>query len=147
MEEKPLLLPGLHNFELNEIGNHFLKDFPGSKTRKPLIEGLNAYVSYLSDIKIPIELWIDGSFTTNKEDPNDIDLVIFSLQSNVNSLSQDKQQIFGELIDSDSMKTAFGCDAHFCPAEDIVLRSYWRGFYGFDRNEQPKGIARVVLAP
>lgn len=146
MEQKPLLDPGLHDFELNEIGNHFLKDFPNSKTRKPLIDGLNAYISHLSNIGAPIELWIDGSFTTSKENPNDIDLVIFSPASVLNSLPKEKQQLFQALIDRASAKTTFGCDVLFCPTEDQNLRSYWRGWYGFDRNEQPKGIARVTVA-
>lgn len=146
MEHKPLLDPGLHDFELDEIWNHFLKDFPNSKTRKLLIDGLNAYISHLSNIVTPIELWIDGSFTTSKEDPNDIDLVIFYPSSVVNSLPPEKQQLLKTLTDRNIAKTAFGCDVLFCPTEDQSQRSYWRGWYGFDRNEQPKGIARVTVA-
>lgn len=145
MEQKPLLDPGLHDFELHEIGNHFLKGFPNSKTRKSLVDGLNLYVTHLANIGAPIELWIDGSFTTNKEDPSDIDLVIFSPASIINSLPPKKQQLFQNLTDRASMKSAFGCDVLFCPTEDLNLRSYWRGWYGFDRNEQPKGMARVTV--
>ena len=146
MEEKPLLEPGLHDFELSEMGNHFLQDFPGSKTRKPLIEGLNAFVNHLSDIGVPIELWIDGSFTTQKVNPNDIDLVIFSPAAVVNELLPEKQKLFQVLTDRDTVKINFGCDVLFCPAEDQDMRSYWRGWYGFNRHEQPKGIARVLVA-
>jgi hypothetical protein len=146
MEDKPLLEPGLHDFEMSDIGNHFLQRFPNSRTRRPLIEGLNAFVAYLLDVGAPIELWIDGSFTTHKTDPNDIDLVIFSPASIINSLPQEKQQLFQALIDRPTVKHNFGCDVLFCPAEDQNMRSYWRGWYGFDRNEQPKGIARVMVA-
>ena len=147
MEQKPLLEAGLHDFKLNEIGNHFLKDFPNSKTRKVLIDGLNSYVTQLSSIGAPIELWIDGSFTTNKEDPNDIDLVIFSPASILNSLTPEKQRLFQALTDRTSVMSNYGCDALFCPTKDQNMRSYWRGWYGFDRNEQPKGIARVTVTP
>lgn len=146
MEQKPLLEPGLHDFELKEIGNHFLKDFPASKTRKLLIDGLNTYIGHLSSIGAPVELWIDGSFTTNKENPNDIDLVIFSPASVLNVLPDDKKQLFQALTDRVSIKANFGCDVLFCPTEDQNMRSYWRGWYGFDRNERPKGIARVMVA-
>lgn len=81
MQPQPILEPGLHDFELNDISNHFLKNFPNSKTRRLLINGLNEFVAHLSSLGIPIELWIDGSFTTNKENPNDIDLVIFLLKT------------------------------------------------------------------
>ncbi len=144
MEHKSLLNPGLHDFELNEIETYFLNDFPNSKTRKSLIDGLNAYVAHLSNIGVPIELWIDGSFATHKENPNDIDLVIFSSASILDSLPHKKQQLFQALIDRDSMQNKFGCDVLFCPTEDQNMRSYWRGWYGFDRNEQPKGIARIT---
>ncbi|TXR54151.1 DUF6932 family protein [Reinekea thalattae] len=146
MEQKPLLEPGLHDFELKEIGNHFLKNFPASKTRKLLIDGLNSYVGHLASIGTPVELWIDGSFTTNKENPNDIDLVIFSPASALNVLPDDKKQLFQALTDRASIKANFGCDVLFCPTENQDMRSYWRGWYGFDRNEQPKGIARVMVA-
>lgn len=146
MEATPILEPGLHTFELEEIGNHFLKDFPSSKTRKPLIDGLKAFVAHLANIGAPIELWIDGSFTTRKTDPNDIDLVIFSPAEVLNNLPAEKQALFQALTDRPSIKKNFGCDVLFCPTEDQDIRSYWRGWYGFDRNEQPKGIARVTVA-
>lgn len=147
MEELPLLEPGFHDFELSDIGNHFLHDFPQSVTRRPLIEGLKAFVSHLTEIGAPIELWIDGSFTTQKDNPNDIDLVIFSPASILNELSVEKQQLFQALIDRPTIRENFGCDVLFSPSEDQDGRSYWRGWYGYDRNERPKGIARVVVEP
>lgn len=146
MDEQPILEPGLHDFEMSEIGNHFLQDFPESKTRRVLIEGLNSFVGYLLDVGVPIELWIDGSFTTRKTDPNDIDLVLFSSATILNTLPREKQQLFQALTDRPTVKRNFGCDVLFCPSENQDLRSYWRGWYGFDRNEQPKGIVRVMVA-
>ncbi|MGE4418774.1 MAG: hypothetical protein AB7D38_02935 [Sulfurimonas sp.] len=145
-EEKPLLEAGLHDFELSEIGNHFLQDFPESKTRAVLIGSLHLYIEYLSEVGVPIELWIDGFFTTQKVNPNDIDLVIFSPATVLNSLAPEKQHNFQVLTDRATIKNRFGLDVLFCPAEDQNMRSYWRGWYGFNRHEQPKGIARVMVA-
>lgn len=147
MEEQPLLEAGLHDFKISEIGNHFLKAFPSSITRKPLIDGLSKYIGALTSLGIPVEIWIDGSFTTSKINPNDIDLVIFASATLVNSLPEDKQQLLSALIDRSSIKHNFGCDVLFSPSEDNNMRSYWRGWYGFDRNEKPKGIARVMVKP
>lgn len=146
MEAEPLLGPGLHDFELSEIGNHFLQDFPQSTTRSELIGNLHSYIDYLSEVGVPIELWIDGSFTTRKVDPNDIDLVIFSPATDLNLLPPEKQQNFQKLTDRATIKNNFGLDVLFCPAEDQNMRSYWRGWYGFNRYEQPKGIARIMVA-
>lgn len=145
MEEEPILEPGLHDFELAEIGNHFLKDFAGSTTRAPLITNLKAYVEHFSDLGASVELWIDGSFTTKKVNPNDIDLVIFSSEAEVNSLPPEKKKVFGALLDKPTVKKRFGLDVYFCTVEDQPTRSYWRGWFGFDRNERPKGIARVMV--
>ncbi|QOP40765.1 DUF6932 family protein [Sulfurimonas marina] len=145
MDATPLLEPGLHNFELGEIGNHFLQDFPTSNTRPSLIQNLSTYIDYLSNIGVPIELWIDGSFTTQKIDPNDIDLVIFSPAAILNELPEEKQKNFQVLTDRETIKQEFGLDVLFCPAEDENMRSYWRGWYGYNRNEQPKGIARIMV--
>lgn len=117
MELIPLLEPGLHDFEVEEIGNHFLLDFPTSKARKPLIEGLKAFVACLADVGVPVELWIDGSFTTKKTDLNDIDLVIFSPAEVLNTLPDDKQALFQALTDRTSMKENLGCDVLFCPSD------------------------------
>jgi len=51
------------------------------------------------------------------------------------------------LLDRTSTRRRFGCDVLFAPAGDQDLRSYWRGWYGFDRLEQPKGIAKLVVTP
>ena len=76
MDEKSLLAPGMHDFDLDEIGNQFLNGFPNSSTRKTLLDGLESFVEQLQKVGVPIELWIDGSFTTEKENPNDIDMVL-----------------------------------------------------------------------
>ena len=146
MEEEPLLEPGLHDFELEEIGNHFLKEFDGSTTRAPLIASLEAYAQHFLDLGASVELWIDGSFTTKKLDPNDIDLVVFSSEAAVNSLPPKQQSMFGALLDQPTVKKRFGLDVYFCPVENQPMRSYWRGWFGFDRSEQPKGIARIMVA-
>ncbi|EAT13433.1 hypothetical protein HF888_08050 [Bermanella marisrubri] len=145
MEEEPILEPGLHDFQLDEIGNHFLKDFVSSTTRAPLIASLKAYAKHFSDLGTTVELWIDGSFTTKKVNPNDIDLVVFSPEAEVNALPPEKQRLMAALVDQPTVKKTFGLDVYFCTAEDLQRRSYWRGWFGFDRNEKPKGIARVMV--
>ncbi|SJZ36034.1 hypothetical protein SAMN02745119_00235 [Trichlorobacter thiogenes] len=145
MEHEPLLPPGIHDITEDQLDNHFLSSFSTSTTRQPLINGLKSFIAFLRKLGIPCEMWIDGSFTTNKVDPNDIDLVVFASESDVNQLDSDKQLLLANLIDRASSKRRFGCDVLFAVAEDFEMRSYWRGWYGFDRQERPKGVAKIMV--
>jgi hypothetical protein len=145
MEHLPILPPGLHELGESEIDNHFASGFPDSTTRLPLIAGLRSFIAALRQMEISFEIWIDGSFTTNKTNPNDIDLVVFADGNSFNQLEIEKQQSLRRLFDRDETRRVFGLDVLFCPSEDNNGRSYWRGWYGFDRNEKPKGIAKVVV--
>ena len=146
MEYQPLLSPGLHELDQSELDNHFASSFPESTTRIPLIAGLRAFFDALSHFDLTFELWIDGSFTTNKPDPNDIDLVVFADDAAVEQLTMDKKLGLASLLNREEARRAFGVDVLFCPASNNELRSYWRGWYGFDRAENPKGIAKIVVS-
>lgn len=147
MEHEPLLLPGLHDVTEAELDNHFLSSFSTSATRPKLISGLRDFISALRRVGVPCELWIDGSFSTHKVDPNDVDLVVFASKQDVDKLDPAKRQFFAGLFDRINSRRKFGCDVLFSVAEDINSRSYWRGWYGFDRQERPKGIAKLTVTP
>lgn len=147
MEHSPILPPGLHEVGVSEIDNHFASEFPDSITRLKLIAGFRLFIDTLKQFGISFEIWIDGSFTTNKTNPNDIDLVVFSSANSINQLDTIKKQDLLSLFDRQETKRKFGLDAFFSTSEEQNARSYWRGWFGFDRNEKPKGIAKVVLEP
>jgi hypothetical protein len=147
MEHPPLFDPGLHEMQESEINNHFLSNFPTSKTRPSLIAGLKAFMAALRKVGVDFEVWLDGSFCTNKVDPNDIDMVVFADVDSLNKLDQNSQIFVQGLLDRANAKRQYGCDVLFAPAGDFNLRSYWRGWYGFDRNEQPKGMAKIMVTP
>ena len=50
--------------------------FPLSTTRADVMEGLQSVVGRLERERVYGELWIDGSFLTNKINPNDVDVVL-----------------------------------------------------------------------
>lgn len=125
--------------------NHFLSAFPSSNTRGKLIYGFKQYLAALKNIGVKLEIWIDGSFVTEKDDPNDIDLVIFGSHAEIDRLPDESKNQLRALLDRVNIKHATGCDVLFAVAEDQNIRSYWRGWYGFDRDENPKGIARIEV--
>lgn len=148
MPDTPLLSPGLHDVSEGDLDNHFLSAFPHSASRPRLIAGFRAYLAELASLPLRFEVWLDGSFTTTKVDPGDIDLVVFASTTTLNAQPPHIQQrLWALLADRANLRLRFGCDVLFSPEEDAGRRSYWRGWYGFDRNENPKGIARLVVNP
>ena len=75
--EQGLLVPaGAIPAALSDIKQHFVDEFPNSKTRVRLFSNLEKYVNQLQDEVFPwFEVWVDGSFVTKKEDPKDVDVV------------------------------------------------------------------------
>jgi hypothetical protein len=108
---------------------------------------LRSFLAALRRVGVAFEVWLDGSFCTEKLDPNDIDLVVFADEFELNKLDPAVQRYLAGLLDRTTTRRQFGCDVLFAPAGDVNLRSYWRGWYGFDRLERPKGMAKLVVTP
>ncbi|MDW6016789.1 hypothetical protein SBW85_03270 [Vibrio plantisponsor] len=129
----------------SDLEKVFVSPFEPNDRRKALLSRLEAFATRLQEIPIDMEIWIDGSFATKKENPGDIDLVVVCAADDVNKLPQEKKLILEELFANKShTKLRYECDAYFI-LDNFHDKSYWRGLFGFDRNEIPKGIARLRM--
>ncbi|WP_420836676.1 DUF6932 family protein [Agitococcus lubricus] len=91
-----------------------------------------------------MEVWIDGSFCTYKQEPDDIDLVVFASKLSVRQLSQNKLQELATLFDNKmDTKLRYGCDIYIAQSEDVIKRNYWLKQFCLDHNFNEKGIARL----
>jgi len=145
-EYEPLFDPGFHNITLEDIDEIFVLDFNDSSKRQYLTKRFKVLVSLLEEIGAEFEIWIDGSFSTKKPEPNDIDIAIVGDSQTLNSLPIEKQKILADLIENKAeTKLRYSCDIYFVPKEESITKSYWRGWFGFTRNEKPKGIPRLFL--
>ena len=145
-EYPPLLSAGLHKKSLEECKSLLVDPFYGISARRLLIYNkFCEFIGMLSMISADFEVWIDGSFTTKKQEPNDIDIVIviFAEQQEINKLSVREQHLLDNLLNNSKTKLEYLTDVYFLPKDDTIMRSYWRGWYGFTRNEEPKDI--IVL--
>ncbi len=145
MEFEPLLQPGIHDITKGDLPNHFASPFSNQEKRIQLIERFNYLIEKVEQIGIPFEIWINGSFVTNKEEPNDIDIVFFFDPVKANSLPDDKKILLEEVANNPFSKYRYNCDVYFIPNDNQVLRSYWRGWFGYTRSETPKGFARITV--
>lgn len=146
-EYPPLLPPGIHDFSVDALHNVFVLPFQSDR-REYLYQRLRMFFEYLiQETGISYEVWIDGSFCTEKPDPGDIDIVVFATPEEVGLLPPDKKEILRDFFGTkkEETKSRFSCDAYFCYRTDQEGRSYWRGWFGFTRAEGPKGIARVIV--
>lgn len=147
--EKGYLPAGLHQATLDEFKNRFVTE-PTSETRANIFRGYLNYLSELEPLRVTIKQWVDGSFTTAKQNPSDIDLVT---QWDGAKVDHDPQiQIkLNSLLNQHDIKIKYNCDVYGFPKypegdplfqETLKWRCYWLGLFGFTRGENPdpKGI-------
>jgi len=148
---KGYLEPGFHDWNATQIEDNLVKAFPNSKTRPNIFSGYQKLMIELSKVGLPHEQWLNGSFSSSKEDPNDVDMVSFLDYDEVNKLTPDKQQILLEIFAGPNTKSKYLCDSYYVPIVDKShpnyaqlhqVRMYWYGEFGLDRDENPKGIVR-----
>jgi hypothetical protein len=110
------------------------------------MNGIEAICGALSTALIPSEVWVDGSFLTQKIDPADVDLAVRLPYSRLPNPSPEQ----GALLQRISSKNFAGCDSyvfldypngHAQYAVGDMMRAYWQRQFGFSRNDQFKGIA------
>lgn len=128
--------------------------FPLSKTRHNLMAGFQTFVDRLISAHVVGELWIDGSFLTEKIDPKDIDVVLRVGAGIFNDGLPEQIDAIRWVIEN--QKTALGCDSyvlmeyHASDAPDLQKesewwRAYWHARWGFNDEGDPKGIAVISI--
>lgn len=145
MDFEPLLEAGIHDITKDDLSNHFVTPFKNKEKRLNLIERFSYLITKVEEIGIPFEIWINGSFVTKKEEPNDIDVAFFYDPIVANALPDEKKLIFQELANNGISKYRYNCDVYFLPNDRMEIRSYWRGWFGFTRSEKAKGFARIKI--
>lgn len=110
-----------------------------------LKERFFALLNELFRIEIDFEIWIDGSYATEKEKPNDIDLMFICKLEDEDKLPLEKHQDFVYIANSKEFRIRHNCDLKFAYADylpDLQTIEYYKKLYGLSRNKEPKGIPR-----
>lgn len=148
-DENGLLPAGLHVCDHDVFQQEFIDQFSSSQTRKSLFVVFNKMLKDIELLFQPYEIWLDGSFTTSKTNPNDIDLVMFLELSdflshyNSNEFMSLRAQYAGKLDIYLALAVNDQTKASVEPEVVVVhtnQRNYWRGQFGFDRQDRPKGF-------
>jgi hypothetical protein len=143
MEYKPLYAAGFHDISIDDLDNIFVIPFEENERRKYLTNRFRDYIEKFSELNLKVEIWLDGSYSTMKPEPGDMDILIVFDAEEVNKLPLEKQPLLQELFDRELSKIRYSIDVLLLPSNNEDNRSYWRGWFGFSRTEQPKGIPRL----
>jgi hypothetical protein len=135
-EFKPILPAGIHCMTLEAFRLKFVDPFP-QPGRKLIFDKFTLFLKCISGLGVVTELWLNGSFVTEKPEPGDIDVVAFVDGQKVNRLQSPEQRFLANIT---YIQLTYSTDIRFADKDDENIRSYWRGWYGFSRDERPKGF-------
>ena len=136
--------------DLTILEEVFVKAFPQSAARQPIFEQYQKYNQQLRELAPDgFMQWIDGSFVTQKINPNDIDLVTFVdykvYEQNVSEFDRlgkwrldPKDKVDGYLV------KAYPDGHPFYPRSEYD-KVYWRHTFGTGRNRQRKSFNKGFI--
>lgn len=148
----PLFSTGRHEVSLAELRQICVDGFPLSTTRYKIMEGLEKVLQELRAGSIEGEVWVDGSFVTEKMNPEDVDLVL-RVSAQFYDNATDKQRKTVDWLASNLRNT------HLCHSYSFMewpenhpnywpgqyMFNYWMRQFGFSRGNEMKGIPVVAL--
>ncbi|MFX3205992.1 hypothetical protein V6119_24790, partial [Klebsiella pneumoniae] len=92
-----------------------------------------------------IEVWVDGSFTTEKPEPDDIDILLVIDSNRLNLVPVMFQPQIEKFLNRQYIKHNYKIDLLLLEHGKDEDRMHWRGVFGHDREDTPKGIVRISL--
>lgn len=128
--------------------------FPFSQTRPEIMAGFNRLVEIMVQNQIKGELLIDGSFITEKIDPDDIDFVLCSPAQFIEEATFDQGKLMYDIAHKD-MKAEFRCHTFTCfrwpqghpnHLQGEKWRKDWIDWFSKSRRGEEKGLAVIDLA-
>lgn len=150
VEHAPLLPPGRHVLPLGRLHALCVAPFSGSATRAGLFAALEQLSQRLQRADIRCEIWLDGSFITQKVNPADVDLSVRVDLDVVEQLSVEQDLLLQDV----AAGTIPSLDSYVFVAYPVghPRRStpedrwpYWAEWWGVDRAGWLKGTAVLRL--
>ena len=130
-----------------------VQSFPKDSTRHYILEGYKQYLIKLKSIlNIDFHQWVDGSFVTDKINPNDIDIVtfvdykvFFSKETVLMGLTSPESKLIYKVDAAFVLVYPTNHKLHQVTVWDI---HFWTNFYGHTRpdnqnNKMPKGFIQL----
>jgi hypothetical protein len=99
IDHVPLLAPGRHYLTLAEVEALCVGRFAGASQarRETLFHALEGLTQRLLVAKIPCNMFVDGSFLTEKPEPDDVDVIVVTELCVYETLFEDQKQLLDDL--------------------------------------------------
>ena len=142
---------GFHDMTLAEIEYFLVATFTQSITRRPIFDGYCRLRNTMHGVGLSGEQYLDGSYTTTKENPEDLDLVSVIPK---NLLDTCPTNIDNEISDARLTKTKYGCHSFLVPSVPdgdpeydfcTEAKNGWLEWFSRDRSGNSKGLVRTTL--
>ncbi len=149
----PLLPAGFQEIKLWQLDALFVAPFVGSEEasghRRYLIDRFRVWLGEFEALGLEADIWLDGSFTTHKPTPGDLDVVVVLNAATVDALPPRTQAAFALLFhDRAVIRARYGCDVYYLDRANEDDLAYWRDVFGRDsRSLHTKGIFHLHVAP
>jgi hypothetical protein len=137
-----LFPPKIMEVDWDTLVENFINYFPKSSSRKQLLLNLERFIRRVqADITTDFTVWIDGSFISQKLNPNDIDAVFWIPFE----IAERKKSILDNQFFTKTTKNTLGLDfyyaieypeyhkRHFLTHLDKL---YWEDVYGHTRQNE-----------
>lgn len=121
---------GIHRATIEEVEQRF---GGGSPEREVEIRELVEFVAWARQASVK-RLLVNGSFTTAKESPNDVDVVVLPSEA---TLLDPQFGTFGE--------ASWPFLQVLVAADDADFEQWASGDFGTDREGRPKGVVEIIL--
>ena len=102
---------------------------------------------------MPMQIWIDGSFTTEKLNPRDVDILVCVKSVDLARATEEQKRTL-TWVSETNLVPSHRCDTyvlfeypsgHYLEREGEWNKAYWLRQFGFSRQNEPKGLAVLSL--
>lgn len=147
-EFPPLLGPGFYDLGIDGVRRLCVERFPDSVTRPSIMEKLTKVVELIQSNGMRGQVWINGSFLTNKLNPDDSDIVLVVMAEEYLKFNQEQRAFWAWFRDTD-LKPSMRCDNYAFIREGSAHGewnyAYWLRQFGFSRADEMKGLAVIKI--
>ncbi|MCP5411676.1 MAG: hypothetical protein H6924_06020 [Alphaproteobacteria bacterium] len=148
-EYAPLLRPGLHPHTVDALERLCVSRFPESVNRAALMGNLRKVLETMQSNGLRGKVWVDGSFLTEKLNPDDVDLVFVVTKAELAALDGAQREFLSRFANA-NLAPHYRCDHYVYVQDDSApeseyMHAYWLRQFGFSRGQDMKGVAVVTL--